>query len=346
MSMTYQREFEKRLSVAIVGAGSHAYRNILPCMHHLPVKLKAICDINENLAKATAEQFNCKAYTNTAHMYEQEQLDAVFLCVSAKLHPSLAIEAFDAGVHVWIEKPVSMRSHEIEMMMERRNGLVAVAGFKKAFMPATEKAIEIAHSEEYGNLQSILAVYPMSIPDNGKEVIEEGRFTNWLGNGVHPLSLMLAVGGDVEAVTVHRSRNGKGVCLLHFVSGVTGNFHMASGPHPIERYCFYGNQWHLEIENSHRVKLQRGIPFDYNNTWNYVPQGTDTGAIVWEPQNTLATLENKALFTQGMYGEMKYFCDCILDNKLAEKGSLEFAYKLMNVYEAALLSGGKTIRIN
>ncbi|WFA17715.1 Gfo/Idh/MocA family oxidoreductase [Paenibacillus mucilaginosus] len=346
IELTYQREFKQRLSVAVIGAGNHAYRNIIPCLHHLPVRLQAICDLNEELARETAGQFGCRAYMNPADLFEQEELDAVFLCVSPKLHPYLAMEAFEAGVHVWMEKPVSMRAYEVERMIEKRSGLVSVAGFKKAFMPSTEKAIEIAHSDSYGNLQSMLAVYPMSIPDHGREVLESGQFTDWLGNGVHPLSLMLAVGGDVEAVTVHHSRSGRGVCLLDFAGGAVGNFHMASGPHPIERYSFYGNNWHLEIENSLRVTLQRGIPHEYNKTWNYVPEGTDTGAIVWEPQNHLATLENKALFTQGMYGEMKYFCDCILEGRQPQRGSLEFALKLMKVYEAALLSNGKTIAIS
>jgi predicted dehydrogenase len=343
--MTYQREFVRKLSVAIVGVGNHSYRNILPAMHFLPVKVKAVCDLNESLAAITAEQFGCKAYTNTAAMYEKEQLDAVFLCVSPKLHPRLAIEAFEAGLHVWMEKPVSLRASEVEAMIEKRKSLVSVVGFKKAFMPSTQKAIEIANSPEYGKMRSMLAVYPMSIPSNGKEILEEGRMINWLGNGVHPLSLMLAVGGDVEAVTVHQSPNGHSVCLLDFASGITGNFHMASGPGPIELYRFFGDKWHLEIENSLRVKLQRGIPFEYNKTFDYIPEGTDTGAIVWEPQNHLGTLENMALFTQGMYGEMKYFCDCVLEGKTAVKGSLEFALQLMKVYEAALLSGGKTMAI-
>lgn len=343
--MTYQREFTKRLNVGVIGIGNHCYRNVLPCLHHLPVKLQAVCDINEELAKVTADQFGCRSYVSAAEMYEQEQLDAVFICVSPKMHPKLAMQAFEAGVHVWMEKPVSLRAYEVEEMIEKRQDLVAVCGFKKAFMPSTDKAIEIVNSDEYGKMTSMLAVYPMSIPDNGEEVLESGAFINWLANGVHPLSLMLAVGGKVEAVTVHKNRNHNGVCLIDFASGITGNFHMASGPSPTELYRFFGNTWHLEIENSFRVKLQRGIPFQYNKTFNYIPPGTDTGAIVWEPQNHLATLENKALFTQGMYSEMMYFCECILESKPAVRGSLEFGLELMKVYEAALLSKGRTVEI-
>jgi predicted dehydrogenase len=343
--MTYQREFERVLNVALIGVGDHSYRNILPTLHYLPIRLQAVCDLNEELGRVTAAQFGCRAYTHTKDMYEKESLDAVFLCVSPKLHPQLAIEAFKAGLHVWMEKPVAMRSSEVEEMIAHRNNLIATIGFKKAFMPSTEKAIEIVQSAEYGGLQSILAVYPMSIPEHGQQVLDSRIATNWLANGVHPLSLMMAVGGKVDAVTVRRSASGKGVCMLDFASGAIGNFHLASGPQPIESYRFFGDSWHLEIENSLRIKLQRGIRHDYSRTHNYAPEGTDSGAVVWEPQNCLATLENKAVFTQGIYGEMKYFCDSVLQNKQGERGSLEFALSLMKVYEGALVSDGKTIII-
>ena len=55
--MSYQREFENRLNVALVGVGSHAYRNILPTLHYVPVRLKALCDLNFDLAKKTAEEY-------------------------------------------------------------------------------------------------------------------------------------------------------------------------------------------------------------------------------------------------------------------------------------------------
>src|SRR5690606_35658813 len=153
--MTYQREFTTRLSVAVVGVGNHSYRNVLPCLHHLPVKLVAVCDVNAELAERTAAEFGCKAYASAEEMYASEQLDAVFLCVSPAHHPALAIQAFEAGVHVWMEKPAAMRAYEVEEMLDKRNGFVAVVGFNKAFMPSTVKAIEIASSAEHGNLRSM-----------------------------------------------------------------------------------------------------------------------------------------------------------------------------------------------
>jgi predicted dehydrogenase len=346
--MSYQREFENKLNVAMVGVGSHAYRNILPIMTYLPVTLRAVCDINEERARVTASQYGAKAYMNAAEMYQSEDLDAVFLCVSARLHPQLACEAFDAGLHVWLEKPPAIRASEIEEMIHYRKDKVSVVGFKKAFMPSTQKVIEIYSDEHYGPLKSILAVYSMTIPENGAEVLQKREQVNWLSNGCHPLSCMIAVGGPVSAVTMHRAAHGGGVCILEFESGAIGNFHLANGGNgsqPLEQYSFFGKGCHTVIDNSLRVTFQRGIPFKYGRTTTYAPEGFDSGAIVWEPQNCSATLENKALFTQGMYDEMRYFCDRILDGKPTVKGSLEFALMVMKVYEAALLSGGNRISI-
>ena len=47
----YQRDFERRLRVGLVGAGMHAYRNILPMFNFLPVELCAVCDVNVPLAE-------------------------------------------------------------------------------------------------------------------------------------------------------------------------------------------------------------------------------------------------------------------------------------------------------
>jgi len=234
-------------------------------------------------------------------------------------------------------------------MIERRKDRVAVVGFKKAFMPATRKAIEIFASESYGPLRSILAQYPTSVPEDGEAVLRDGTIVDWLRNGCHPLSLCMAVAGPVNAVTLHRAAHGGGVCVLEFASGAIGNFHLAAGSNRgqvIERYAFFGDNAHLVIDNGLRVTLQRGIPFKYGATATYVPEGVDSGAIVWEPQNREGTLENKALFTQGIYDEMLYFCERALEGKPAEKGSLEFALGVMKVYEAGLISKGRRIVID
>ncbi len=353
--MAYQREFENKLRVGMVGVGSHAYRNIMPTMTFLPVTLRAICDVDAERMRSTASQYGVTAcYDNARQMYRNEDLDAVFLCVSPQLHPELACQAFDAGLHVWMEKPPAMRASEVEEMIRHRKDRVAVVGYKKAFMPAADKVIEMLAMEGYGPLRNMLAVYSMAVPEDGEKVLREREINGWLANGCHPLSLMMRVGGPVSAVTVHRGQRGGGVCVLDFASGAMGNFHMSSGgsgrqpldAQPLERYSFFGDGCSVTVDNNHRVTVQRGIPFQYAQITSYLPEGIDSGATVWEPQNNISTLENKALFTQGIYNEMRYFCDRVLAGEAAVTGSLEFALEVMQVYEAGLLSNGDRVSLD
>ena len=145
-------------------------------------------------------------------------------------------------------------------------------------------------------------------------------------------------------MTVHQGKHAGGVCVVEFASGAIGNFHLADSQ-PLENYSFFGNSCHVTIDSGLSVTLQRGLIPGFGRTTTYAPKGFDSGAIVWETQNCVATLENKALFKQGFYNEMLYFCDCVLASKPAEKGSLEFALEVMKVYEAGLLSEGDRIEI-
>ena len=340
----YQRDFERRIRVGMVGIGGHTYRNLLPAFHFLPVELVALsAHSNEARAQLTAKEYGCHWYMSLAEMIEAEDLEAIFICVSPQLHPELVCQAFDAGLHVWLEKPPALRVAGVEQMIRHRGDCIAVVGFKKAFMPVVDKALEIINSPDFGNLQTLLAVYPMNIPKNGETVLEDDSFINWLQNGVHPLSLLIALGGPVETIAVHTGASEHGVAVLTFRSGVTGTFHLASGPLNMEAYSLFGDSWYCNINNNTKLSLYRDYGPKGNHT--FMPDGFDTGAIVWEAQNTFASIENQNLYTQGMVAEMRYFCDCILDDRVAERGSLEFALEVMKVYEAGLRSNGQTIVI-
>jgi predicted molibdopterin-dependent oxidoreductase YjgC len=86
----YQREFDRKIRVGIVGAGSHMYRNLLPALHHLPVELAAVCNRSPEKLNRTVAEYRCAAYTDPEEMYEKERLDGVIISVSPEMHPRLA----------------------------------------------------------------------------------------------------------------------------------------------------------------------------------------------------------------------------------------------------------------
>ena len=343
--MSYQREYTKYLNVAVIGTGSHSYRNLLPTLNYLPVRLVALCARTGATVNTTAKQYGCAAYTSTKEMYEKENLDAIFICVSPEKHSALVAEALEYGVNVWVEKPIAVRATQIEDLIRLRGNKTVVVGLKKAFAPASVKAREIVNSPKYGSLSSILAVYPMTIPLDGERQLAEGLAPNWLKNGVHPLAFMHSIGGPVKTVTAIIGESGYGSVLLEFKNGVMGTLHLASGLQPsAEHYALFGQTWQMDITGA-KIELRRQGNFEYNTTSTYAPEGDDHGTIVWDLHNCVATLENKSEFVQGFFNEMYHFCDCVLNNKAPELGSLEQALEIMKLYEAALISHGKPIEI-
>ncbi len=320
-------------------------------MHHLPVRLAALCDLDGGLACRTAAEYGVPAFSGTAQMYRSVELDAVLICVGPRQHPGLAVEALGAGLDVWMEKPPGMSSADVENVLAAAGGRTCAVGFKKAYMPAARKAHELISAPEFGGLRSMLAVYPMTIPRDGAGVLRRREITNWLANGCHPLSLMLALGGPVRSVQTIRGPGDEALGSVHLAydNGAVGVLYLAGGSphgHPVERYEFLGRRRSVTIEDSIKVTCNRGIPFDYSKQIDFTSPGLDGGSLVWEAEHRLATLENSALFIQGLYYELLDFCTAAIGHRRVELADLPFALQVMRVYEAAMLSRGEPVPVS
>jgi predicted dehydrogenase len=278
---------------------------------------------------------------SAAQMLDSHELDAVLVSVSPSKHPDIVVEALSRGLHVWMEKPPALDVAGVERMLAARGDRVAAVGFKKAFMPVTQKAREIVELQR--PLQSMLAIYPMSIPGNGNEVLASGGEPNWLLNGVHPLSFLLSVCGPPVAVTAITNASGHGTCVIELEGGTVATLKLASGPLPMESYYLFGDTWHCDITNNNRLALY-GDPGPLDEP-TFLPRGFDTGTRVWEAQNCLATVENQNLFTQGIHAELMDFFGAVRGGPQAPHGTLEFARDVMRVYEAGLRSQGVRIEL-
>jgi len=344
--MRYQIEAERRLRVGIVGVGSHAYRNILPTLSYLPAELVAVADIDTARAEKVARQFGAGGVYETADaMFANEDLEAVLLVVSAQLHPQLAIAAFACGLHVYLEKPAATRIVEVEQMLAARTDRVCVVGYKKAFMPATRKALEICSAPENQPLRSMVGIYPISLPEDVIDLIEASQHNAWLANGCHPLSALLTIGGPASAVTMHRGRHDGGAAVIEHRNGALSTLHLAAGAplsQPVERYFAVAGDSSVEIVNSRELIHQRGIDFNYSHGTSYVD---GQGARVWAAENHLNSPENMAIMTQGLFGGLEHFFDCALSSTPASIGTLEFALHLTRVWEAVAYSRGEKILI-
>ncbi|HTL51913.1 MAG TPA: Gfo/Idh/MocA family oxidoreductase [Planctomycetota bacterium] len=359
--MLLAHEDGPRLKIAVVGCGNHAYRSLFPCFEYLPVDLVAVCDVDMARAKKYAAHYGAKhACGSLREVIAAGEVQAVVISVGPKQHPDIACEALAGGLHVWMEKPPAMRVSEVDTMIATRDKAkknVAV-GFKKMFMPAARRMKAFLDSGKFGALRTIHARFPMDVPLNGRELLASRTTSNWINNGVHPLSLMVYFGGRPHAFSTFRAGssgvagtgNGGGYCVLQYPNGVVGGFHMTQGQTyagPLERYELICDKGHLVLDNNVRLTVYRpGFPFDYRSGMDFTAAPEDSTAIVYEPQNTLSTLENKAIVLQGFMQELDHFVTVCLKNQPVTDGTLEMARTVMECYEAGLISHGEAVQLD
>src|SRR6266849_3295260 len=108
------------VKAALIGAGQIA-RQHLACLKTLPgVELAAICDLSPATAEAAAERCGIRAwFTDHRAMLEKVRPDVVHVTTPPTSHFRLAMDSFDAGAHVIVEKPATSTFEELETLTRR-----------------------------------------------------------------------------------------------------------------------------------------------------------------------------------------------------------------------------------
>ena len=109
-----------KVRIGLVGAGNIARTHLSAYKKVADAEIVAICDIDPNNLKMTADEFGIeKRYNSEAEMIAAEKLDAVDVCVWNCNHAKCSIEALNAGLHVLCEKPMATSAEEAVAMRHR-----------------------------------------------------------------------------------------------------------------------------------------------------------------------------------------------------------------------------------
>ena len=102
----------EKLKVAVISCGMIANFGHIPAYKYYSDKceIAAVCDINEQTARQTAERYGIQNwYTDAEKMLAAERPDLVSVCVPNSLHKSMTMLALSYGAHVLCEKPVALK---------------------------------------------------------------------------------------------------------------------------------------------------------------------------------------------------------------------------------------------
>lgn len=252
----------EKLRVGIIGCGKIFPMHAVSVSKQEQAELAAVCDCKEERARAAAEAYGCRWYTDYKEMMEKERLDSVHICTPHFLHPEMAIYALNHGLHVLTEKPMAIKLSDAKQMEQaaRDNGRALMVSFQNRFNPGSLLIKRMLKEGELGNILSARAIVTWSRSDEyyshsdwkGTWEMEGGGVV--IDQAIHTLDLMnWYMNGEIEYVEASMGNRAHEIIkvedcaegVIRYKNGVNAcffavNYYAYDAPVELELYCEKG----------------------------------------------------------------------------------------------------------
>jgi predicted dehydrogenase len=144
--------------IGVIGAGGMA-RYHIDGFRKAGAEVVAMADVNVEAAKLSAEANQIgTVYGDVAELLASD-VDAVSIIVPNKFHGPLAIQALEAGKHVFCEKPPAMNAAEVQDMIAARDkaGKMLMFNFNNRARPESVAMMQAIESGQVGRINSAQA---------------------------------------------------------------------------------------------------------------------------------------------------------------------------------------------
>jgi predicted dehydrogenase/nucleoside-diphosphate-sugar epimerase len=192
--------------VALVGTGYIAEFHARALKAIAGVNLVAVCDTDMASASAFAARWGIAAFPSLSELLARQRLDAVHVLTPPDSHFPLALEALNAGVHVFLEKPMCATSAEGRDLaaLAREKELLVGVNHNMIFTGSCERLRQAVMRGELGEIDYFAFNYFTELGQ-----IRAGPFNAWmlrdaknplLEIGAHPLSGLIDILGAPDHI--------------------------------------------------------------------------------------------------------------------------------------------------
>ncbi|NLF87344.1 Gfo/Idh/MocA family oxidoreductase [Candidatus Bathyarchaeota archaeon] len=310
-----------KIGVAVIGTGQWG-KNHARVYKELPsTELIAVCDVNADRAKAMADQYGAKPYSDSTEMLKNKDIQAVNVCTWSTILYQEASKALNAGKHVLVEKPMSTTPDQARQLVKtaEENGLHLTVGFLMRFIPGLQHIRQSVENKKIGDLVSVTAKrvsqWPERIGDVG--VVKD--------TAIHDIDVMRFISKQ-DPVSVYAKMGSKRIqkfedyaqIMLTYADGET---------------AFIESNWLTPYKT--RTLIATGteaiMKLDYNTQELTVEEKAQT-------------VQPRLAFQEPLKAELQHFVDCI--NKTTTPiVTGEDGVKALEVATAALQSSAKNMAV-
>ena len=181
-----------KINLGIIGCGGMGMANLRACMEHPDIVLAAACDVWKERLDAVVEQHKttCTGYADYRELLQHEDLDAVIIATPAHWHALQAIEAAEAGLHIYLQKPMTMHLGESLAVRNavQKHDVICQIGTQIHSSDHYRRMVELVRSGNLGEIGTVRTFNVMNEAPNGiglgynTDVIPEGMdWEMWVG---------------------------------------------------------------------------------------------------------------------------------------------------------------------
>lgn len=260
--------------IAVVGAGWWATTAHIPAVQADPnAELVAICDRDAERLKAAAAAYGvATTYTDLDEMLAQAPLDGAIVVTNHASHYPVAKRCLEAGLHVVIDKPMTLYAWEAKTLVElaAAQGRELLVGYPYNYTPYALRCRDLLQAGALGNVQYVNCIFATHIfdllrgehdvtgPVHGPGKVYSDPLLSGGGLGhlqlTHPLGVLFFVTGlRVKRVHALMPQHGLAVDLVAAITaefeggavgtvGGTGNLGGGNGRRQaVQIYCEHGS---------------------------------------------------------------------------------------------------------
>ena len=156
-----------KYKIGLIGCGNRS-KAIIGSLNNVPeLEMAAFCDIVPHKMQQRVQQnvkngAKPKFVNSLGELLKMSELDAIFVITPNDTHRDIIIAAFEAGKHVWCEKPLAMTVAECNDILgaQARTGKLLQVGNQRRHSPAYKTLIDVVRTRPLGQvLQSDLFDY-------------------------------------------------------------------------------------------------------------------------------------------------------------------------------------------
>ncbi|MBE6689184.1 MAG: Gfo/Idh/MocA family oxidoreductase [Ruminococcaceae bacterium] len=227
----------------------------------------AVCDIHEEIAKKTAEDFNIPDwYTDYDEMLKRDDIDVIIVCTPDGVHKDGVVKALRAGKHVMCEKPMALDLEDCKEMIkvQKETGKILMVAQVCRYAPGFVQAKSAVDAGEIGDLFFVESEYAHDYANNpgqdGWRADPAKLRHPMIGGGCHAVDLLRWIAGNPTEAVAYSNRkvltdwpvDDCTVALLKFPNDVNGKVFTSIGCKRLYtmRTVLYGTKGTIITDNT------------------------------------------------------------------------------------------------